>query len=224
MTTATKEFGRRLQAERERRGIPLTTIAETTKIKGSLLVDLERGDVSKWPRGIFRRAFVREYAAAIGLSPDAVAAEFFELFAEEGGAAAPRRAPERGGLRLTLAADAAADRKAAAVQVLVAALELGGVLAAGWAGAWLARIEPVTLIAIVGLTYYPLASACWGRTPALRWLHRRHEGALEAASGARGGAADLLRLLMPRPEAPEADVEATGIPRAPASGIQVASR
>jgi len=41
---------------------------------------LERDDVSHWPAGIFRRAFIRAYAHAIGLEPDVVVREFLELY------------------------------------------------------------------------------------------------------------------------------------------------
>ena len=65
-------FGTRLRSQREQQQIPLADIAERTKIKLSLLEALERGDVSLWPTGIFRRSFVRAYAQAIGLDADAV--------------------------------------------------------------------------------------------------------------------------------------------------------
>ena len=45
----------------------------------SLLEALERDDVSHWPSGIFRRAFIRAYAHAIGLDPDVVVREFLEV-------------------------------------------------------------------------------------------------------------------------------------------------
>lgn len=77
-------FGARLRESRERRQISLSTIAEQTKIKASLLEGLERGDVSHWPGGIFRRAFVRAYAQAIGLDPDVVVREFVELYPDPG--------------------------------------------------------------------------------------------------------------------------------------------
>ena len=73
-------FGPRLRRERERRQISLTSIAENTKISRSLLEALERDDVSRWPTGIFRRAFVRSYAEAIGLNGDEVVREFSERF------------------------------------------------------------------------------------------------------------------------------------------------
>ena len=73
-------FGARLREQRERQHVALTTIAEQTKIKVSLLEALERDDVSHWPSGIFRRAFIRAYAHAIGLEPDVVLREFLELY------------------------------------------------------------------------------------------------------------------------------------------------
>lgn len=73
-------FGRRLRRERERRQIDLRSIAEGTKIGLPLLEGLERDDVSRWPSGIFRKSFIRSYAVAIGLDPDPIVREFFELY------------------------------------------------------------------------------------------------------------------------------------------------
>jgi hypothetical protein len=70
----------RLRNERERRQIPLSSISANTKISAGLFEALERGDVSRWPSGIFRRSFIRAYASAIGLDPDATAREFLEQF------------------------------------------------------------------------------------------------------------------------------------------------
>jgi len=75
-----ESFGARLRERRERQHVALATIAEQTKIKLSLLEALERDDVSHWPTGIFRRAFIRAYAHAIGLEPDVVVREFLELY------------------------------------------------------------------------------------------------------------------------------------------------
>lgn len=75
-------FGARLRQQREQHDITLATIAEQTKIKLSLLDQLERDDISHWPTGIFRRAFVRSYAAAIGIDPEAAVREFLEQFPE----------------------------------------------------------------------------------------------------------------------------------------------
>jgi len=73
-----ESLGRRLRSERERRLITLESIAANTKISVSLLRDLERDDVSRWPSGIFRRAFIRGYAEAIGLDADDVMQEFLD--------------------------------------------------------------------------------------------------------------------------------------------------
>jgi transcriptional regulator with XRE-family HTH domain len=73
-------FGSRLRQQRERQQITLSSIAEQTKIKVSLLEGLERDDVAYWPVGIFRRAFVRSYAHAIGLDPGTVLVEFLTRY------------------------------------------------------------------------------------------------------------------------------------------------
>ena len=77
-----ESFGARMRQRREDQQIALAKIAEQTKIKQSLLEALERDDVSHWPTGIFRKAFIRSYALAIGLDADAVVREFFEIFPE----------------------------------------------------------------------------------------------------------------------------------------------
>lgn len=108
---ADESLGRRLRRERERRQIALSSIAENSKIKESLFAELERDDASHWPSGVFRRAFIRAYADAIGLDPDATAREFLERFPDPNDPdrliappqqppAAPSSAPA---LRLTLA-------------------------------------------------------------------------------------------------------------------------
>ena len=73
-------FGPRLRRERERRGISLETIAIVTKVSAELWEGLERNDFSRWPSGIFARAFVRDYARAVGLDADEVVDEFCRLF------------------------------------------------------------------------------------------------------------------------------------------------
>jgi transcriptional regulator with XRE-family HTH domain len=75
-----ESFGPRLRAERERRGISLDTIASVTKVGADLWEGLERNDFSRWPSGIFARAFVRDYARAIGLDADEAVNEFCRLF------------------------------------------------------------------------------------------------------------------------------------------------
>ena len=75
-------FGARLRQRREERQIALSSIADDTKIKLTLLEALERDDVSHWPSGIFRRAYIKAYAHMIGLDPDEVVREFLEVHPE----------------------------------------------------------------------------------------------------------------------------------------------
>ena len=77
-----RAFGQSLMRQREVRGIELKTVAEATKISPTFLVALERGDCSKWPGGIYSRAWIRAYASAIGLDPEEVAAQFNQCFAQ----------------------------------------------------------------------------------------------------------------------------------------------
>lgn len=71
-----ESFGERLRRERERRQIALSSISANTKISAALFEGLERGDVSRWPSGLFRRAFIRAYAEAIGLDSELITREF----------------------------------------------------------------------------------------------------------------------------------------------------
>ena len=75
------QFGPRLRRERERRGISLQDVAEATKVSADLWEAMEQNDFSRWPSGIFARAFVRDYARVLGLDTDAVVDEFCRHFA-----------------------------------------------------------------------------------------------------------------------------------------------
>jgi cytoskeletal protein RodZ len=65
---APAEFGERLLRGREQKQRSLQAIADTTKIAIHQLRSLERGDLHRLPGGIYRRAIVRQYAAAVGLN------------------------------------------------------------------------------------------------------------------------------------------------------------
>ncbi len=73
-------FGLELRRIRERRGLSLEQVCEQTKVSAAHYAALESGDLTRWPSGIFRRAFVRSYATAVGLDPDQVLAEFARVF------------------------------------------------------------------------------------------------------------------------------------------------
>jgi len=74
------DFGGKLRAARERRGISLRQIANATKISVAVLEALERNDISRLPGGIFGRAFVRSYAIEVGLDPETTIQDFIAQF------------------------------------------------------------------------------------------------------------------------------------------------
>lgn len=161
-------FGRRLRDERERRGITLETIAASTRINASFLAALERGDVSTWPSGgIFRRAFVREYATAIGVSPEPIVAEFARLFPDPDTAENTDIPEPTSDLRMSLAIDGRGVTPAQVIRAMVALLEACLIVAMARAAARVAGADVWTVCAIMALTYYPLATAWLGRSPAL---------------------------------------------------------
>ena len=73
-------FGPRMRRERERRGISLDVIVTCTNVSLELWEGFEAGDLSRWPSGLYARAFVRDYAKAVGLDPDEVVDDFCRLF------------------------------------------------------------------------------------------------------------------------------------------------
>ncbi len=74
------DFGSKLRAARERRGITLRQIANATKISVGVLEALERNDISRLPGGIFGRGFVRSYAIEVGLNPEETIQDFIAQF------------------------------------------------------------------------------------------------------------------------------------------------
>jgi transcriptional regulator with XRE-family HTH domain len=73
-------FVARLRRQRQRKGISLDDIARQTRVKRELLEAFEDNDLSGWPRGLYARAWVRGYAAAVGLDPADTVDEFCRLY------------------------------------------------------------------------------------------------------------------------------------------------
>ena len=174
------DFGAQLRLERERRGIALSTVAESTKIAESLLAALERGDITKWPHGIYRRAFFREYVAAIGVPVGAATADFERLFLEAGLALR-----EGGDLRLTLAPEK--PQRARSLMVMMArigtaALDAGAVVVAGLAVSRALTLDLWIVTAAIALAYQVLGTMVLGRSPALSIMRSalsQREGSVE---------------------------------------------
>src|SRR5512147_258076 len=66
-----EELIKELKAAREAKGIPLAQIADITRIAEEYLQAIERGELDVLPQ-VYVRAFLREYADVVGLSPDEV--------------------------------------------------------------------------------------------------------------------------------------------------------
>lgn len=75
-----ERFGPNLRRIREQRGISLDHLADRTNVDVDLWQAMERNDFSRWPSGIFARAFIREYARAIGVDPEITVDEFCRHF------------------------------------------------------------------------------------------------------------------------------------------------
>ncbi len=207
-------FGPRLRAERERRGVSLESVSRSTKIKAALLAGLERGDVSQWPAGIFRRAYVRSYANAIGVDPAPLVTEFLQLFPESGtdsdlgvDAVASTRTP----LRITFAVEQHDELRRALTRAAGAGLELSAVLLLGGLVALLSTATFWMASGLVALVYYPVATTCLGGSRSRRDLQAawtRFTRAVKAQSqAARRKRFHLIPRLKPRTEAAHVGVE-----------------
>src|SRR6478672_9981058 len=89
----TGDFGATLREARERRGVSLRHISNATKISVRVLEGLERNDLTRLLGGLFTRAFVRAYAAEVGLDPDRTVQEFVAAFPDEPVAVGDSAAP-----------------------------------------------------------------------------------------------------------------------------------
>jgi len=179
-------FGPWLRSERERRGISLDTLASVTKVSGDLWEGLERNDFSRWPSGIFARAFVRDYARAIGLDEDDVVNEFCRLFpigdrrsrglihAQANLLGHKLSYMDSGGLppqgdRRSKAADdtssAIGRRLRLAPRTLAAILDTSSTLAVSWLLAVLFHLPFAACAAVLVLLYYAAATVVFGSTP-----------------------------------------------------------
>jgi transcriptional regulator with XRE-family HTH domain len=164
LKNARDAFGPRLQAARERAGVTLDAIAESTKIQRALFAGLESNDVSRWPNGIFRRAFLREYLAAIGVPAEPVVAEFVRLFPEDGAPAAidAAEAAEGGGSELRLTLDKMPPSANPRLAWLAAAAIDATIVILISAAAWTLLSTGWLATAVVAFSYYSIGTLCFG--------------------------------------------------------------
>jgi cytoskeleton protein RodZ len=77
------DVGATLREARERRGLSLRQISNSTKIAMMTLEALERNDIARLPGGIFSRSFVRAYAVEVGLEPEVMIEQFMSQFPQD---------------------------------------------------------------------------------------------------------------------------------------------
>lgn len=73
------ELGNRLKEARLEKGMSIEDLQTATKIQKRYLIGVEEGNYSMMPGPFYVRAFIRQYAEAVGLNPD----ELFEQYKSE---------------------------------------------------------------------------------------------------------------------------------------------
>ena len=166
-----------LKIARERRGITIAEIAAATKVCPSHFVALERGDVRRWPKGLFRRAFFRGYVEEIGLPVAETMEQFAELFPDDQ-AAKPVERPVAAASTLRLSFDISwrGPKTPIRSRMLTAVIDAGavGILAA--AAVWLTGMDVAAITAALAMSYFTLATVLLGDSPmawVIRWRRTR---------------------------------------------------
>jgi hypothetical protein len=168
-----RALGERLKRHRERRGVALEAISQSTKIPVSLFAGLERGDCSRWPVGLYSRAYVRAYADAIGVNADDAVEDFIAAFGSsvqpEGTEGAHRPAPRAAGaLRLGLVDEPGVDLSRLARRTAWAAGDLA--IASGIAWSVHALLDTSLLVTAGSGLLYHVVSRIVSDEPLLAWI------------------------------------------------------
>lgn len=194
-------FGPVLRAARERRGVSLTQLALETKLSAELWEGLEENDLSRWPKRVYARSYVRDYALRVGLDGDEVVNEFCRLFPEWGDRRAegvireqaqiisreltwedlPAPEERRASERAALAAPGFVGRHRE--RLIAAAIDLNVPFGLGWLGVLLG-FDYWPSVAIAAVSYTVLGTSFMGRSVGLvasQWLIR----ALKSVPGTR---------------------------------------
>jgi cytoskeletal protein RodZ len=182
-----RAFGERLRRHREKQRVSLEQIAASTKVAASLFAGLEKGDCSRWPGGMYNRAFIRGYASAVKLDPDDTAAEFAEYYSVTPDASVPAAGPTPArklqpaapfSLRLKLEVDPEELRRRAARRAILAVLDVLAVALAAGIVALAAGISYWSALAIFSIMYQVSVRLLSGISPAERLMARKRRAAL----------------------------------------------
>jgi transcriptional regulator with XRE-family HTH domain len=185
-------FGPVLRAARERRGVTLTQLAVETKLSAELWEGLEENDLSRGPKRVYARSYVRDYALRVGLDADEIVNEFCRLFPEWGDRRAERVIREKAQIiahELTWEDLPAPEERRASERALHAApgflgryreriiavlIDLNAVFGLAWLGVLLGFTFWPS-VATASISYTVLATAFVGRSFGLigsQWLLR----------------------------------------------------
>ena len=203
-------FGPNLRRARLRCGVTLDQLAEATKISADLLNGLEENDLSRWPSGLYARAYVRVYAVEIGIDPEATVDEFCRCF-PVGDRRAGRIVREQAALighesqfrdeLVSLDADRRAEQSVAdpvplalrrGGRVLAACGDACAVLGLSTLGSLMLPVRWSVSAVACALLYHAISLVVLGSTPTV-WAIDTHL-ALRHPSGRRGNKTRLLRL------------------------------
>jgi hypothetical protein len=175
MVSDRRGFGEQMKRHRERCGVTLAQISKSSKVPASLFAGLEAGDCSRWPAGLYARAYIRSYAEAVGINPEETVEEFAAAFGhlvKSEGADTPAlssRAP--GALRLSFGDESPLELAGLGRRTALAAVDL----LIGFLIASLAYVALHTNVWItVGLALsYSTIGRVISDEPLLYWLFRR---------------------------------------------------
>jgi transcriptional regulator with XRE-family HTH domain len=175
MVSDRRALGERLKRQRERQRITLQQISQNSKVPASLFAGLEAGDCSRWPAGLYARAYVRAYADAIGLNADDTVEEFVAAFGSaikaEGKNPPQANARTASTLRLSLVEESPVELEGLGRRAALAATELViGSLIAAIAAVGLGQGVWVTAALILG--YFTLGRVI-SDEPLLYHVYRR---------------------------------------------------
>jgi hypothetical protein len=159
-----------LRESRERRGISLQTISKQTKVSEGLFADLERCDLSRWPVGLYRRAFFREYAAKVGMPTESMVCEFVRLFPDDLEQPTSELSVP-GPLRLTLARQFWRDLSP--INALAAVLDLVTIAIGALVIAQLAHVNLWFSLGVIAVVYQTVGTFLLGCSLGTWWLRTR---------------------------------------------------
>lgn len=196
-------FGPNLRRIRVQRGISLDQIAAATKVSQDLWSGLERNDLSRWPTGIYARAYVRAYALQLGVDAEATVDDFCRFF-PQGDRRVARVVREQAAIvghnsqwKDELTSSVQRDRRAAVEneeapvlgftrigRILAALTDTGAVVGLSAALKTLLPIGWAGSLAVCALTYHASTLMVLGCTPSVwlldTYLANRHPAAHRA--------------------------------------------